>query len=109
MSLSTALTTQRAAIRRHLLEQRPGLGHALLEGPSGSLLIALPGGTIEIGRLPRRGTTRWVAIVPAPHQGPGRVSILDAATPRQLAVTAIRAADRLASGISSAPGTRALA
>lgn len=57
---------ERALIRALLLEHRPDLVGRLQEGPSGALLIPLPGGrAIEIGRMRRRGRARWVVAGPA--------------------------------------------
>lgn len=58
-----ALRGERDRIRALLLADRPDLSRHLQTGPSGALLIALPGGDgIEIGRLRRRGRARWVVV-----------------------------------------------
>lgn len=57
--------TERETIRALLLERRPDLDRRLLVGPSGALLIPLPTGrSIEIGRMRRRGRSRWVVVTP---------------------------------------------
>ncbi|GAA4524405.1 hypothetical protein GCM10023160_15840 [Brachybacterium paraconglomeratum] len=57
---------ERETIRALLLEHRPDLERRLLVGPSGALLIPLPTGrSIEIGRMRRRGTARWVVVTPS--------------------------------------------
>lgn len=64
---STGGTAQdeREQIRALLLERRPDLARHLQVGPSGALLIPVAGGRgIEIGRMRRRGQTRWVVAVP---------------------------------------------
>lgn len=56
---------ERERIRALLLERRPDLERRLLVGPSGALLVPLsPGRSIEIGRMRRRGTARWVVATP---------------------------------------------
>ncbi|WP_394214393.1 hypothetical protein [Brachybacterium vulturis] len=58
--------TERETIRTLLLARRPDLDRRLLVGPSGALLIPLPtGGSIEIGRMRRRGEPRWVVVSPS--------------------------------------------
>ncbi len=60
----TALA-ERETIRALLLERRPDLERRLLVGPSGAVLIPLAAGRcIEIGRMRRRGTARWVVVTP---------------------------------------------
>lgn len=50
-----------ALLRRH----HPELAARTVAGPSGSLLVSRPDGSIvEIGRLPRGGRSRWVVVVP---------------------------------------------
>lgn len=57
---------EREQIRALLLEQRPDLEQRMLVGPSGALVIPLPaGGSIEIGRMRRRGRVRWVVVSPS--------------------------------------------
>lgn len=57
---------EREQIRALLLEQRPDLEQRMLVGPSGALVIPLPaGGSIEIGRMRRRGSARWVVVIPS--------------------------------------------
>lgn len=57
---------ERETIRGLMLERRPDLERRLLVGPSGALLIPLPTGrSIEIGRMRRRGTARWVVVTPS--------------------------------------------
>lgn len=57
---------EREQIRALLLEQRPDLEQRMLVGPSGALVIPLPaGGSIEIGRMRRRGRVRWVVVTPS--------------------------------------------
>lgn len=57
---------EREVIRALLLERRPALEGRLVVGPSGALLIPLPTGrSIEIGRMRRRGTVRWVVVTPS--------------------------------------------
>lgn len=57
---------EREAVRRGILARRPALEARLHDGPSGSLVIPVPGGRgIEIGRLPYAGGARWVVVVPA--------------------------------------------
>ncbi|MDN6329579.1 MAG: hypothetical protein ACTHV2_00445 [Brachybacterium sp.] len=57
---------ERDTIRALLLEHRPDLDSRLLVGPSGALLIPLPTGrSIEIGRMRRRGRSRWVVVTPS--------------------------------------------
>src|SRR5690625_3685928 len=54
---------ERERIRELLLSGRPDLSRRLQTGPSGALLIPLPGGGgIEIGRMRRRGRARWVVV-----------------------------------------------
>lgn len=56
---------ERDHIRALLLAGRPDLSRRLHTGPSGALLIPLPGGGgIEIGRMRRRGRSRWVVVAP---------------------------------------------
>lgn len=56
---------EREQIRALLLELRPELVRHLLVGPSGALLLPLAAGRgIEVGRMRRRGRTRWVVVVP---------------------------------------------
>ncbi|HEX7350317.1 hypothetical protein [Brachybacterium sp.] len=57
---------EREAIRALLLARRPDLDRRLSVGPSGALLIPLTSGRgIEIGRMRRRGSARWVVVAPA--------------------------------------------
>ncbi|WP_114855005.1 hypothetical protein [Brachybacterium sp. YJGR34] len=57
--------TERDQLRALLLEHRPDLAGQLVTGPSGALVIPLArGGSIEIGRMRRRGAVRWVVAVP---------------------------------------------
>lgn len=57
---------EREQIRALLLEQRPDLEQRMLVGPSGALVIPLhAGGSIEIGRMRRRGRARWVVVSPS--------------------------------------------
>lgn len=57
---------EREEIRALLLEQRPDLEQRMLVGPSGALVIPLAaGGSIEIGRMRRRGRARWVVVSPS--------------------------------------------
>ena len=56
---------QRETIRALLLGRRPDLERRLLVGPSCAVLIPLAAGRcIEIGRMRRRGTARWVVVTP---------------------------------------------
>lgn len=56
---------EREEIRALLLEHRPELARYLQVGPSGALLLPLAAGRgIEVGRMRRRGRTRWVVVVP---------------------------------------------
>lgn len=56
---------EREQIRALLLGLRPDLARYLQVGPSGALLLPLAAGRgIEIGRMRRRGSTRWVVVVP---------------------------------------------
>lgn len=57
--------TQRDHIRALLLADRPDLSRRLEIGPRGALMIPLPGrGSIEIGRMRRRNSPRWVVVAP---------------------------------------------
>ncbi|QNN83227.1 hypothetical protein H3H54_06310 [Brachybacterium sp. Z12] len=57
---------EREAIRALLLERRPDLAHRMLVGPSGALVIPLQArGSVEIGRMRRRGSVRWVVVTPS--------------------------------------------
>lgn len=61
----TDVRTQRDHIRSLLLAGRPDLSKRLEVGPRGALMIPLPGrGSIEIGRMRRRGNPRWVVVSP---------------------------------------------
>ncbi len=56
---------ERETIRALLLARRPDLDRRLSVGPSGALLIPLTTGrSIEIGRMRRRGSARWVVVTP---------------------------------------------
>lgn len=56
---------QRDHIRELLLAGRPDLSRRLEVGARGALIIPLPGsGSIEIGRMRRRGSPRWVVVAP---------------------------------------------
>lgn len=58
--------SEREQIRALLLERRPDLARRLQDGPSGALLIPLPGGrAVEIGQMRRRGRARWVVVAPS--------------------------------------------
>ncbi|MDN5686301.1 MAG: hypothetical protein L0G94_06385 [Brachybacterium sp.] len=60
-----AIPDEREQIRAHLLDLRPELATVIEFGPSGALLLPLPGGrAIEIGRMRRRGRARWVVVSP---------------------------------------------
>lgn len=60
---------ERERIRALLLAGRPDLARRMHEGPSGALVIPLPTGrSIEIGRMRRRGTARWVVVTPIDDQ-----------------------------------------
>ena len=57
---------EREEIRALLLEHRPDLDRRMLVGPSGALTIPLSAGrSIEIGRMRRRGSARWVVATPS--------------------------------------------
>ena len=59
------MTRERERIREALVRGRPELARRIVDGPSGALVIPLAGGrSIEIGRLPRRGGSRWVVVTP---------------------------------------------
>lgn len=93
----STLTAQRDAIRRLLINSRPALAHRVHEGPSGALTIGLPGGgTIEIGRMRRRGDPRWVVVAPCGSHLPGRVRITDSRTATGIVRAVLRALDELA-------------
>lgn len=63
MPTSSQALIERERIRRHLLAASPELRQRLSTGPSGSLVIDLPGDDgVEIGRLPRGGEPRWVVV-----------------------------------------------
>lgn len=56
---------ERERIRALLARERPELARRVVAGPSGALIVPLPDGrSLEVGRLPRRGATRWVIVVP---------------------------------------------
>ncbi|ATG55223.1 hypothetical protein CFK41_10970 [Brachybacterium ginsengisoli] len=64
---STGGTAQveREQIRALLVERRPELAALLQVGPSGALLLPTTAGRgIEVGRMRRRGRSRWVVVVP---------------------------------------------
>lgn len=85
-----AVRAERERIRALLLAQRPELGARLVVGPSGALVIPLrSGGSIEIGRMRRRGAPRWVVVAPAADG----VSVREPATPRAIARTVLAALD----------------
>ena len=84
---------EREHLRALLLQRRPTLAGRLVVGPSGALVIPLAGGaSIEIGRMRRRGTARWVVVAPT---GDG-ARVREPATLRsvvQVALTALDAAE----------------
>lgn len=91
------LAEQRDAIRRLLIASRPALAHRLHEGPSGALILALPGGgTMEVGRMRRRGQPRWVVVAPCGPDLPGRVRITDSRTAHGIARAVLQAFDEVA-------------
>lgn len=93
----STLAEQRDAIRRLLISTRPALTHRLHEGPSGALTITLPGGgTIEIGRMRRRGGPRWVVVAPCASDLPGRVRITDSRTAPGIVRAVLRSLDERA-------------
>ncbi|WP_246956407.1 hypothetical protein [Brachybacterium sp. Marseille-Q7125] len=66
---------ERESIRALLLERRPSLARRLSVGPSGALVIPLPGGgSVEVGRMRRRGAARWVVVAPT-ADAPGGVKV----------------------------------
>ncbi len=86
------------SIRAGLVAARPELAHRIEEGPSGALLIPLPAGrSIEIGRMRRRGNTRWVVV----RSEAGRARITEAAGPVDATRTALQALDAQAHGSTS--------
>ena len=79
---------ERERIRALLLSGRPDLSRRLQTGPSGALLIPLPGaGGIEIGRMRRRGRARWVVVA---REG-DRTRVREPATVAAVADTALAA------------------
>ncbi|MBB5831846.1 hypothetical protein [Brachybacterium aquaticum] len=65
-ALDSTVRAERERIRALLLELRPALGARLVVGPSGALVIPLrTGGSVEIGRMRRRGAARWVVVAPS--------------------------------------------
>lgn len=81
---------ERERIRALLLAQRPELEARLIVGPSGALLIPLrAGGSVEIGRMRRRGAPRWVVVAPVAD---GAI-VREPATLRSVARAALSALD----------------
>ncbi|GAP80396.1 hypothetical protein Y09_3254 [Brachybacterium sp. SW0106-09] len=92
-----AVRAERERIRALLLAQRPELGARLAVGPSGALVIPLRrGGSVEIGRMRRRGTPRWVVV--APSAAGARVR--EPATPGAIVRVVLAALDEDATGRS---------
>ena len=82
--------SERERIRALLLAQRPELEARLAVGPSGALLIPLrAGGSVEIGRMRRRGAPRWVVVAPVAD---GAI-VREPATLRSVARAALSALD----------------
>lgn len=94
------LRGERDRIHALLLADRPELSRRLQTGPSGALLIPIPGGGIEIGRMRRRGRTRWVVVA---REG-DRTRIREPATVAAVAAAALAALP----GGDSGPGPRPL-
>ena len=81
---------ERERIRALLLAQRPELEARLAVGQSGALLIPLrAGGSVEIGRMRRRGAPRWVVVAPVAD---GAI-VREPATLRSVARAALSALD----------------
>lgn len=94
---STPLTAQRDEILRLLLAARPALSGRLRESSSGALAIDLPGGrSIEIGRMRRRGTVRWVVVSPRVTGPRDQVRVTDAATIPGVVRAVLQVIDELA-------------
>lgn len=92
--------TQRDHIRALLLAGRPDLVRRLEVGSRGALMIPLPGrGSIEIGRMRRRGRSRWVVVAPDGD----RVQIREPSTLPAVAGAALTALAALDGPRSSAP------
>ncbi|MFC7373753.1 hypothetical protein ACFQS2_15335 [Brachybacterium sp. GCM10030267] len=88
---STALR-EREQIRDLLVGERPDLAQRMQVGPSGALVIPLPtGGSIEIGRMRRRGAARWVVVSPEAD----RARLREPASVGAVARTALAALDRV--------------
>jgi hypothetical protein len=86
---------ERERIRALLLAQRPELGARLAVGPSGALVIPLhTGGSVEIGRMRRRGAPRWVVVAPTADGA----SVREPATLRSVARAALSALDEDGTG-----------
>ena len=86
---------ERERLRALLLERRPSLEGRLVVGPSGALVIPLAGGgSIEIGRMRRRGTPRWIVVAP---DGDG-ARVREPATLPAVAREALRALDLAETG-----------
>lgn len=84
---------ERESIRSLLLERRPGLAHRLTVGPSGALVIPLPrGGSVEVGRMRRRGAARWVVVAPMAG-APGGVRLREPRTLNGVAHAVLAALD----------------
>ncbi|WP_106506431.1 hypothetical protein [Brachybacterium timonense] len=83
---------QRDAIHTALVRARPELAGRIEQGPSGALLIPLPGGRgIEIGRMRRAGRSRWVVV----HPHAGRAAVSEAAGPLDASRRAMHALDEV--------------
>jgi len=90
-----AVRAERERIRALLLAQRPELGARLIVGPSGALVIPLStGGSVEIGRMRRRGVSRWVVVAPTADG----VSVREPATLVSVARAALDAVDEGGTG-----------
>lgn len=87
---TSSVRDEREHLRALLLEKRPELAGRLVEGPSGALVIPLAGGgSVEIGRMRRRGAPRWVVVSPA---GDG-ARVREPATLRSVARETLNALD----------------
>ncbi|GAA1488393.1 hypothetical protein [Brachybacterium sacelli] len=79
---------ERERIRALLVQGRPELEGRMQLGPSGALVIPLPTGrSIEIGRMRRRGSARWVVVTPLGD----RARLREPATLHSVARTALAA------------------